>query len=171
MIAQRLKQWRDEKQLSQEDAARIAGVAQNTWSGWEREPPNSLRALANLARVCGVSADYLLGVSDYKALNNKTLPEGSSELLDYLVGMSPRGRRTLLAVAATLAEQDQWWQEREAATTMAISLDEPGGLERLVMMIHRFTAQFDSAETAMTYLAELFASLEGTETPTDICIE
>lgn len=166
MIADRLKAWRDELCLSQEDVARMAGVAQNTWSAWEREAPSQMRALARVAREGGVSADYLLGLTDYKPLDTKTLPEGSSVLLDYYSEMSPRGRDALFAVARTLHVWDQDWREREQLTLLAIQKERAGELKRLGSLIRSVGKPEVALQTLRDWLNKQgYMEFEGDEQP------
>ena len=60
----RIKELREQYGYSQEGVAGIVGMSQTTYSGWEKQPPESLRRLAALARHYDVSADYLLGLSN-----------------------------------------------------------------------------------------------------------
>lgn len=66
MIEKRIKELREEKQLSQNKLAQIIGVSQKAIDYWERgvnEPKASY--IIKLADYFGVSADYLLGRKDY----------------------------------------------------------------------------------------------------------
>lgn len=62
MFAERLKQLRRQRNISQQMLSIQLGVNQTTISGWEianREP--SYEMLARIADLFGVSADYLIG--------------------------------------------------------------------------------------------------------------
>lgn len=65
MIAQRLKQLREEKRLTQKELAFELSIGSKTISDYEREsssPDND--TLMIIAKFFNVSADYLLGLSD-----------------------------------------------------------------------------------------------------------
>ena len=65
IFAERLKDLRKEKTLSQADLAKELGVSQRSISSWEtgfRQP--DFETLEILAKYFGVSTDYLLGISD-----------------------------------------------------------------------------------------------------------
>jgi len=66
MIDKRIKELREEKQLSQAALAQMIGVSQKAIDYWERgvnEPKASY--IIKLADFFGVSADYLLGRENY----------------------------------------------------------------------------------------------------------
>lgn len=65
IFAERLKDIRLEKRLSQSELAAIVGVSQANIARWERGVQNpSGESIYELARQLGVSADYLLGLKD-----------------------------------------------------------------------------------------------------------
>lgn len=64
-FAQRLKELRTEKQLSQMDLARATGISQSAIAKWElskTEPTAS--SLIILSEFFGESVDYILGLID-----------------------------------------------------------------------------------------------------------
>jgi len=66
MIDKRIKELREERQLSQNKLAQVIGVSQKAIDYWERgvnEPKASY--IIKLADYFGVSADYLLGRKNY----------------------------------------------------------------------------------------------------------
>ena len=65
ILSQRIKQLREEQNLTQEAVSAAADITSRTYIRYEhgeREP--SATAVAALARFFGVSADYLLGLKD-----------------------------------------------------------------------------------------------------------
>jgi len=64
-FAERLKELRLEKGLSQRELASKTGISQNAIAFWENEKrvPNA-NAVATLAIFFGVSADYILGLEN-----------------------------------------------------------------------------------------------------------
>ena len=75
IIKSRLKHWRKLCNLSQAQAARLAGVARSTWQTWE-DPARgalpdvaALAAVADAARVDPAAAlDWLIGGAERKQL-------------------------------------------------------------------------------------------------------
>ncbi|MCL2696300.1 MAG: helix-turn-helix transcriptional regulator [Clostridiales bacterium] len=63
----RIRDIREDKDLTQKDVAHILNVAQRTYSGYESGTRNiPIQAVIKLARYYGVSMDYLLGLTDKK---------------------------------------------------------------------------------------------------------
>ena len=70
-IKGRLKHMRKLCNLSQSQAARIAGVARSTWQAWENPAPDAaqLAAVADAARIEPAAAlDWLIGGAERKQL-------------------------------------------------------------------------------------------------------
>ena len=75
IIKSRLKHWRKLCNLSQAQAAKLAGVARSTWQAWE-DPARgalpdvaALAAVADAARVDPAAAlDWLIGGAERKTL-------------------------------------------------------------------------------------------------------
>lgn len=65
-FAERLKELRNEKGLSQAQLAKATGLSHTALVYWETEQrvPNA-KAIVILAKFFGVTTDYLLGVEDY----------------------------------------------------------------------------------------------------------
>lgn len=65
-FAERLKELRNEKGLSQAQLAKATGLSHTALVYWETEQrvPNA-KAVVILAKFFGVTTDYLLGVEDY----------------------------------------------------------------------------------------------------------
>lgn len=65
-FAERLKELRNEKGLSQGQLAKATGLSHTALVYWETEQrvPNA-KAVIILAKFFGVTTDYLLGVEDY----------------------------------------------------------------------------------------------------------
>lgn len=62
----RLKSIRTEQRLTQRDIYTRLGVSANCYASWEQgrtEP--SIRDICRLCALFGVSADYLLGISEF----------------------------------------------------------------------------------------------------------
>ncbi|MCL2061923.1 MAG: helix-turn-helix domain-containing protein [Firmicutes bacterium] len=65
IFAERLKELRTEKELSQVNLAKAVNLSKTAIAQWELEKrtPNA-EAVVELAKFFGVSADYLLGITD-----------------------------------------------------------------------------------------------------------
>ncbi len=66
IFANRLKELRLEHGLTQQKIAELLGLRQQSYARYEcgsGEP--SLRTLVEIAKLFGVSTDYLLGLTDY----------------------------------------------------------------------------------------------------------
>ena len=64
----RLRDLREDRDLTQTDIAKMLNIRQNTYSQYEngqRQLP--LEALINLAEFYGTSTDYILGLTDEEA--------------------------------------------------------------------------------------------------------
>ena len=75
LIKGRLKHWRKLCNLSQVQAAKVAGVARSTWQTWEDPARGALPDLAALAAVAdgcriepGAALEWLTGGADRRAL-------------------------------------------------------------------------------------------------------
>ena len=63
----RIRDIREDNDLSQKDVAAILNVAQRTYSGYENGSRNiPVECVVKLALFFGVSADYLLGLTNTK---------------------------------------------------------------------------------------------------------
>ena len=65
IFAERLKELRAGKELSQRELAKATGLTQSAINLWEnaKRVPNGI-AIVTLAKFFGVTADYLLGLED-----------------------------------------------------------------------------------------------------------
>ncbi|MDD4316628.1 MAG: helix-turn-helix transcriptional regulator [Clostridia bacterium] len=66
MFIKRLKEARQEKKLTQAEMANLLNISKTGYAGWEqgRTEPN-LDMLSKLCKILNVSADYLIGLSEY----------------------------------------------------------------------------------------------------------
>lgn len=99
MIVERLKQLRNDYQVSQKDFAEAIGVAQQTVASWEvgrTEPANI--ALKNIADYFHVTTDYLLGRED----KDNSLSDIQSALLFKFDKLNDEGKHTLMNVLVGL---------------------------------------------------------------------
>ena len=65
--AERMRNLRQDNDLSQKKIADMLGVAQTTYSQYELEKrPMPIDYLIALCKFCNVSADYMLGLSNRK---------------------------------------------------------------------------------------------------------
>lgn len=95
MIIERLKQLRNDYQISQKDFAEAIGVAQQTVASWEvgrTEPANN--ALKEIANYFHVTTDYLLGRED----KDKSLSDIQLALLFKFDRLNDEGKHILMNV-------------------------------------------------------------------------
>lgn len=66
-FSDRLKELREEKEVSQVTVAKATGLSQNAIAQWENDKrvPNG-NAIIALAKFFDVTTDYLLGVTDFR---------------------------------------------------------------------------------------------------------
>ena len=106
-IARRLKDFRLGNTHNQEGIAKVAGISQAAWSGWEKNPPAALQSLANLARHYGVSADYLLELTDNPVPHRAALDALLADLLGIANKLPNRRQRDLLLMARSYLGESQ----------------------------------------------------------------
>lgn len=64
---ERMRALREDNDLTQTDIAKMLGIAQTTYSQYELyKRPMPIEYLVALCKYYGVSADYILGLSDKK---------------------------------------------------------------------------------------------------------
>jgi transcriptional regulator with XRE-family HTH domain len=112
-IGERLRERRKAAELTQGQVVAYGDIGKTYLSNLEKgvNTPN-WDLLGRLARRYKTTADYILGLtSDPRPVTEqKPLPEGATEIVKYLEGMSDRGREQLLKVARILYEDDQAWK-------------------------------------------------------------
>lgn len=109
IVAQRLRDFRDSLGYSQQGIAASVDMEQTVWSRWERKPPEALEHLRRIAGKYGVSADYLLGLTDDpNPVRGEALPEPVREVVALSVAWPEARQQELLDVALVLdaAERD-----------------------------------------------------------------
>lgn len=75
MFNQRIRELRVSQNMSQVELARRLGVTKQSVSNWENDNiMPSIELLIRIARVFGVSTDYLLGMTDTETLDVSGLP-------------------------------------------------------------------------------------------------
>ena len=113
-LRDRLIDLREEKNLSQTKVATIIQTSQQQYSKYESgESELPVRALVSLAQFYNVSADYILGLNDYKksngALNRKLLGDKSvGAMVTDIMSLSDPSR-------VAIAEQIEMRKLKEAA--------------------------------------------------------
>lgn len=107
----RLRELRDQLGYSQDGIASSIKMKPRTWGDWESKPPEAFQHLYNLCKKYGISADYIIGLSDSRlpveAINTAAQSETITELLDVVLDMSDSRRREILAMARALAAMEQ----------------------------------------------------------------
>ncbi len=80
-----LKKARQDAHMTQEEVAVKIGVAKNTYCNWElgkREP--DIMKIKALARLFGVSVDYLVGMEEPNIIHKAQNKYGQKRLLAYI---------------------------------------------------------------------------------------
>lgn len=163
MIAKRLKQLRESKGYSQEGMAKVGNMTQRAWAGWEQAAPKALWSVVALANHFGTSTDYLLHQTDIiEPKEAKTLPEGGSEILRHLDGLSDRARSELLTIARVIYEEDQRWIQYGIAVDALESTLGEDFAEKLRLRLATLTTELGSEGAAIAYIR---ASILGEEPP------
>lgn len=84
----RLRELREESKHTQKDVADMLGVTVKTYRTWEKgESPAAVDSLFMLASFYGVSVDYILGRSDFRAVDGAAVSE--------ITGLSDKAIQTL----------------------------------------------------------------------------
>ena len=97
VLADRLRALRGS--MSQTDFALNLGVKQTSYSSWERGIKDPLaQTLAQIASTLGVSADWLLGLSDVRDYTNIAAQTAVQQQTKKIISLSsPRSEADLLA--------------------------------------------------------------------------
>jgi transcriptional regulator with XRE-family HTH domain len=104
VISERLRTFRNRQGLNQTGVAKVAGMSQRAWAGWEEEPPNALKSLVALAVHYGVSVDYLLALTDDETPRRAKWSEDMQELMQCARTLPAHRLRDLLLVARAYAD-------------------------------------------------------------------
>ena len=109
----RIKEARELRGLSQKELAKILNIKPTTFNGYEKgsHDPKS-NVLAAIAKECGVTTDYLLGLSENPSAfgvdkQNEKMPDEAEMMSDliscFLRIERPEDRQALLRVAACMS--------------------------------------------------------------------
>lgn len=82
-ITESLKRFRKTFNLKQKDVADTLGVKQQSYQVYESGTKPSVEVIVKLSTAYGVSADYLLGLSD--APINPTVTDADNELIEAII--------------------------------------------------------------------------------------
>ncbi|WP_077534335.1 helix-turn-helix domain-containing protein [Massiliimalia massiliensis] len=112
-LGRKLQSLRSSTKYTQDDVARLVGVASSTYSGYERnisEP--DLNTLKRLANVYNVNIDYLLGNTKIKSswrdysgeiqLEKRVVPAG--EVMEALKSLSMEEREHIIGLIKSIAQ-------------------------------------------------------------------
>ncbi len=117
MLSVRLKELRKEKNLTQGELAKIAGLTTSCISMIETgQREANAHTIYSLALALKVSSDYLLGIEDdfgnVNVITNGTeLSKDEKTLLDCFHKLGPFEREAILIQVKALAKK---WEEKEA---------------------------------------------------------
>ena len=104
----RIKEARKAANLTQRELAEMLGIKVSTLSGYEigAHDPKS-NTLAEIARICSVTVNYLLGLDD-KEIQPADIGELSEEEERFIKGfadLTPSNRRILLGILSVLLQE------------------------------------------------------------------
>lgn len=106
----RIREARQAANLTQRQLADLLGIKDATLSGYEtgaHDPKSNM--LAEIARICNVTVDYLLGISDYvqekQPADIGELSEDEERFIDGFAKLTPSNRRILLGLLALLLQE------------------------------------------------------------------
>lgn len=109
----RIKEARIAANLTQDQLANLLGIKNTTLSGYETgaHDPKS-NTLIEIARICGTTVDYLLGISANFEADKESDPaisdgidEKEREWLTVYSSLTPSNRRLLLGIAELLLQE------------------------------------------------------------------
>lgn len=164
-MADRLREFRERLGYNQQGLADAAGIRQATWSRWEKEPPDQFAALARIAERYGVSADYLLGLSDDPSpVRGEALPAPLRAVVQLAVEWPDARQQELLDVALVLdaAERDADLREYDRIMGLLAAVAEGDIATEALETVLRAHATGDRAE-ALRLVEAFFAGREARE--------
>ncbi len=86
MIADKIKDLREQKNLTQTDLAKLLGITRSSVNAWEQGiSVPSTQYVVELAQLFKVSTDYLLGVDASATLSIAGLTEADVQLVHSLI--------------------------------------------------------------------------------------
>jgi len=113
-IGKRVNQARKRAGLTQKELAEKVGIRQSTLSELEQGKSRSTTHLASIARACGVSVQYLEGLTDQPDSEGEGLPDASLsrsvDIVRYVPELSyvQAGEWTEIGAVLDLADANHW---------------------------------------------------------------
>lgn len=105
MLQKRMKELRLQRGLTQNEPAGVLRISREAYSMYENGKRQlSCQGLMQLAEYYGVTADYLLGLTDDPDGAPK-LTDDEEKLLDHFRSCDQRGKRTLLQLSLQQDEE------------------------------------------------------------------
>lgn len=109
ITGKRLRQLREERQMSQEDVARLLKINRTTYLKYENGDSRPVRKLKELADLFGVSSDYIMGFSDSpKQEKGRVLSLQESKLLERFHLLDHDDQVRITERIETLLEADKY---------------------------------------------------------------
>ena len=105
----RIKEARQAANLTQRQLAEMLGIKDATLSGYEigAHDPKS-NTLIEIARICGVTVDYLLGLNrEEEPAEIGELSVKEIEFINMFGALTPSNRRLLLGIAELLLREQE----------------------------------------------------------------
>ena len=86
MVADRIKDLREQKNMTQAELAKQLGITRSSVNAWEMGiSVPSTQYIVEISSLFKVSSDYLLGIDNYKTLDISGLDEKDVQLVYHLV--------------------------------------------------------------------------------------
>lgn len=104
-IARRLRQLRMAKHMSQQNVADFLGITRTAYNKYEHGIIQPTRKAKKLAKLFGVSTDFILGADD-RAGTTTSSEMALEEMLRKYISLSEKDRRTVHAVVDALYQND-----------------------------------------------------------------
>ena len=93
MIANKIKELRERKGLTQTDVAKLLGITRSSVNAWEMGiSVPSTQYIVELAKLFHISSDYLLGIEETSCINVTGLSEKECGIIAELVNYFKKNR-------------------------------------------------------------------------------
>lgn len=104
----RIKEARQAANLTQRQLADMLGIKDTTLSGYEvglHDPKSN--TLAEIARICNTTVDYLLGLTEKGEFDLGELSHDEADFIRMFNAMTPVNRRLILGISELLLKEQE----------------------------------------------------------------
>lgn len=185
MFTDRLKECRESQGLSQVELADKIGISKDLYNKYERTVTRpSFETLCNIATALNVSTDYLLGLSEYKNINEQALVK-SSTLDSAFENLSFSSRENIVQVTKDLITcikdfekyHSSKYIDRDAGAggylfstignyikAYQAAADYLNGNKSVSAIVYKLDEMLSGADQSMKFIWEIARDMEPTET-------